>query len=145
MKDPRLGTFAAIGLTLYLLMKTAFLFEMAAQQALGGIILAATIGRAAVFLTVRQPSARPGGMGDQVSRGSSRGAILFGLLPVVVMTSFQGLRGGIGLIFAGLVTLGIILLAKHRIGGVTGDVHGFVVEMAEFAVLLAYQTPSFIG
>jgi len=145
MKDPRLGTFAAIGLALYLLLKTAFVQEMIVEQTWIGLVFAATAGRAAVLLTVRQPSARPGGLGDQVSRGASWPGLIFGLLPVLGSAVFEGLRGLLGMVFAGLMTMGIIRLAKRRIGGVTGDVHGFAIEMSELAVLMAYQIPFLIN
>jgi adenosylcobinamide-GDP ribazoletransferase len=41
-----------------------------------------------------------------------------------------------GFLLSGLACLGVLRLAQARIGGVTGDVFGAVVELSEIAFLL---------
>ncbi|MCA9979129.1 MAG: adenosylcobinamide-GDP ribazoletransferase [Anaerolineales bacterium] len=38
-----------------------------------------------------------------------------------------------------MVTFAILRMVKNRLGGVTGDVFGLVVEMTELVVLLAFS------
>ncbi len=45
-------------------------------------------------------------------------------------------------LFAHLVAFTVIALARARLGGVTGDVLGLTVELAELAVLLTFAANS---
>jgi adenosylcobinamide-GDP ribazoletransferase len=56
-----------------------------------------------------------------------------------VLLLFTG--GGHGLVAAApasLAALALVRLARQRIGGVTGDVYGLVVEVVETVMLLAF-------
>lgn len=138
MKDPRLGGFGAIGLFLFLLLKVAALQTIIETSAWNAILLAAAAGRSAVYLALSQPSARPGGLGAQVRSGVSWAGILFGLLPLVGLVVWLGWPGLGAAAAAGLVCGGALWLARNRIGGVTGDVHGMLIELVEMVVLLVY-------
>jgi adenosylcobinamide-GDP ribazoletransferase len=137
MKDPRLGTFGALGLLLAMLLKAAALSSLTASAGLG-IVLAATLGRWCLLPAGRLPLARPGGMGADFASGLRRGAIFAAaILPLglVILLSWQGVFAAL----AGLLAAAAVLwLAKTRIGGVTGDVFGAVVEATETAVLLVF-------
>ncbi len=142
MKDPRVGAFAAIGVALFLLLKVAALASANASTA--ALLLAPTLARWTLLLVARQPMARPGGLGDEFGKNlSPQSIVIAAIVPVLLSillvirlsSSWQSLLA----IFAVLAaTLLLTRAAQRRLGGVTGDVFGLVVEMSELAVLLVY-------
>jgi adenosylcobinamide-GDP ribazoletransferase len=137
MQDPRLGAFGAAGLFLHLLLKWAALWSLPTATALPSILLAAAAGRWLILLGGRQPPARPGGMGADFSQGLQWKSYLLAVFPLLVLGVWLGWRGMLALAAAHLLGWAVLALARHRLGGVTGDVFGLLVESSELAVLLA--------
>jgi adenosylcobinamide-GDP ribazoletransferase len=138
MKDPHLGAFGATGLILVLLLKGATLAALTPATSLG-ILLAASLARWCILPAGLLPLARSGGMGADFSSGLRRSFIYVGVVLPMGLALTLGMRGIISLL-AGLAGAALVLwLAKSRIGGVTGDVFGMVVEVVESAVLLAFS------
>jgi adenosylcobinamide-GDP ribazoletransferase len=138
MKDPRLGTFGAIGLLLTILLKVICLYSMPASLAWIALPLAAGLGRYLLLPAGRQPLARPGGMGADFASGLNRRALLWGGLVVALLAGLAGWRGLLIVLVVHAVTWGILRLAKARLGGMTGDVLGLIVELAELVTLLGF-------
>ena len=72
MKDSRLGSFGALALFVVLSTKVAALAALAGTtplHALGACCLAGLLGRCQVFVGMRLPSARPGGLGSMMHDG----------------------------------------------------------------------------
>jgi len=138
MKDPHLGSFGVTGLVLILLVKTAALAALPATPAgMLSILLAAVLGRWLVLLAGLQPVARPGGMGADMALGLNRRTMLVGALLPAALATMAGLAGWLAAGLAIFTGLGLFALGRARIGGVTGDVFGATVELAEVTVLLA--------
>jgi len=138
MKDPRLGAFGGIGLILVLLLKVATLATLTPATSFG-IILAASLARWCILPAGLLPLARPSGMGADFAAGFRRSYIFVGAIFPLGLALALGIRGVISLL-AGLVAAALALwLAKSRIGGVTGDVFGLVVEIVETIVLLVFS------
>jgi adenosylcobinamide-GDP ribazoletransferase len=146
LKDPRLGSFGGTGLILALLLKVSAL--MALPQGAGWLgllplVFAPALARWLILLLARQPMARPGGLGAEFALGVTGRTYLFAAL-VPLGLVLAGLAFGAGwqvllaLALAHLVALGVIALARARLGGLTGDVLGLVVELGELAALLAF-------
>lgn len=140
MKDSRLGTFGGAALFLVLAFKLTALSGMAEQslfRLLLGCCLAATLSRCMVFVAMHVPSARPGGLGEALREGISlrheMAALCIGLA-VCVMNGWHGL---VALAAVSLVVFLLLSAAKKRLGGVTGDVFGCLVELTECVVLAA--------
>ena len=136
MKDSRMGAFGGIGLMLVLLLKMSALISLPADRVLPGILLAASLGRWFIILAGFQPLARPGGMGADFASGLRKSTFFWsGLIPLVLVI----LLGIPGLLALGITCFAFLLLlrfARERIGGVTGDVFGLVVETSEILVLV---------
>lgn len=138
MKDPRLGAFGAIGLILILFLKAAMLATLTSSTSLG-IVLAASLSRWFILPVALFPLARTGGMGADFSSGLHRASVYISALLPFGLAIALGLHGILS-IAAGFIVMGLILqLAKKRIGGVTGDVFGLVVEVVEAIVLLVFS------
>jgi len=138
MKDPRLGTFGGIGLFLAVLLKVTCLFSIPGGQVWIALPLAAATARWLLLLAGRQPLARPGGMGADFSSGLTLNAFLPAALVVGLLAVLGGWRGVGAFLAAHLAALLVFRLAKSRLGGVTGDVFGLVVELGELVVLLGF-------
>ena len=137
MKDPHVGAFGVIGLILTLFLKAAALTSLTPVSSFG-ILLAASLARWCILPAGLLPLARPSGMGSDFAAGFQRPFLLWSaIIPLTVAI----LLGGRGILssMAGLGAATLVLwLAKSRIGGVTGDVFGMIVEIVETAVLLTF-------
>jgi adenosylcobinamide-GDP ribazoletransferase len=136
MKDPHLGAFAAIGLGLALLLKWAALASHPPERAALAILLAASLGRWVILLAGLQPLANKTGMGADFAAGLRKPALVWGALIPLGLVALLGVRGFLSAALALLAALGLLRFARSRIGGVTGDVFGLLVEAVEIVTLL---------
>ena len=138
MKDPRLGTFGGIGLILAIGLKIAAIQALPTSSLLAALPLAAALGRWLLLPAGKQPLARPDGLGADYASGL-RPAIFFGAaVPLILLTVLGGWKALIAVGVCHLSAWGIFRLAKNRLGGVTGDVFGLTVEVAEILTLLVF-------
>ena len=136
LRDPRLGSFGAVTLILALLLKAA-----AAGTVPGvALLLAPTWARWLILVAARLPQARPGGLGASFAAGLTPRALLIALtVPVVLLLAGGALWPSLlAITVAGAAALAAVRLALARLGGVTGDVLGLVVEVSEISLLLAF-------
>src|SRR6266540_5896051 len=140
MKDPHVGAFGVIGLILVLFLKAAALTSFASLTPVStlGILLAASLARWCILPAGLMPLARPCGMGADFALGFRRSFIIWGAIIPLALMIMLNLRG----ILATLIGVGtaalILWLVKLRIGGVTGDVFGMIVEIVETVTLLTF-------
>lgn len=137
MKDSRMGAFGGIGLILALLLKVVAIASLPTDRALPVILFAASLGRWFITLAGFQPAARPGGLGAEFALGLRRSALVWGGLIPLGLAFYLGIRGLVALVITFVAVLLILRFARARIGGVTGDVFGLVVEVAEILTLTA--------
>lgn len=140
MKDPHMGAFGVIGLILVLLLKAAVLTSLTPVTSFG-ILLAASLARWCILSAGLLPLARPSGsgMGADFASGFRRSFMIWGALIPLGIAWALGTRAVLPVI-AGVCAMALILFfAKSRIGGLTGDVFGMVVEIVETVVLLAFS------
>lgn len=136
MKDPHLGAFGAIGLGMALLLKFAMLSSLAPERAILTILLAASLGRWVILLAGLQPLARSGGMGADFAAGLHKSSLAWGAIIPLTLTALLGWHGLFALVLTLLAVVGLLRFVRDRIGGVTGDVFGLLVEVVEILVLL---------
>jgi adenosylcobinamide-GDP ribazoletransferase len=139
MRDSRLGVFGALGLIASVLVAVMALAELPAETRWRALLLAPTAGRLAPLVTGVLLRARAGapGLGAAFLTTLSPGAAAVGLVGT-------GTLGAALCGLAGVAALGLALVAvtlwsgfmARRLGGLTGDVLGSGVEIAEIAVLL---------
>jgi adenosylcobinamide-GDP ribazoletransferase len=138
MKDPHVGAFGVIGLILVLLLKAAALVSLVSASGFA-ILLAASLGRWCILLGGLFPLARPSGMGADFASGFRRSFLAWSAIVPLGIAILLGWRGIVS-VLAGIGAAALVLwFAKSRLGGVTGDVFGMLVEVVEVVVLLTFS------
>lgn len=140
MRDHSLGAYGAAALVLDLLAKTAALAALAEHGAVWPVVAAYAVSRAAPLpLAAALPYARSGdGVGRLLAdRFGTRPAVAGIALAAAVAIATTGPEAGATLGCLLLVTSAVGVLAKRRIGGVTGDVMGAATELAATLALIA--------
>jgi adenosylcobinamide-GDP ribazoletransferase len=137
MRDPRLGSYGAVGIVLSLLLIGGALIAADRIRPVA-LVLAPALGRLAPVLLARLcPPARADGLGVTFARGVTwtglSGALLIALVPALGLLGWWGLVL-VAWIFA--VTAALASYFTRRLGGVTGDVMGGAVVGAELLALL---------
>jgi adenosylcobinamide-GDP ribazoletransferase len=140
MKDVHLGTMGTVGLILISGLKFLALgVILPLQESTWWIILIPALSRwTPIFLSCFHPYARPGGgLGAALVQGTGKKelfwASLFAWAPVVLLERFWG----VGVILVLLVWA--FFCGRYffnKIGGITGDVMGAVIESSELLAML---------
>lgn len=141
MREPAIGSFGATALLLDLAVKIAALTAIAAgSDAVLAVGAAYALGRTApLALGWALPYARPeGGSGAALTGGGGEVSRALGVgLGLGLAVAALGLRGIVLACAAALAALVVGLLARQRLGGVTGDVLGAGTELATTVALVA--------
>lgn len=137
MRDSRIGAHGAAAVVLVLLAKVFAIVEIERAGMTWALIVFPAAARwAACALVICFPYARKEGLGKSFN-GHARGTYLVAatctMVAIVVLA-------GTSAIVPTLASLGVaLLLAMHlqrRLGGLTGDVYGAAIELAEVAFLV---------
>lgn len=139
MRDSRVGAFGVIGVVCLLLLKYS-LFQAFADQDLWLLLpLVPALSRWGMSLAVIAfPYARPEGLGkiyDQYAGGRELAGAT--LIAGAVAAALWGLRGLCLMALVGGVTFLLGRAVTKELGGLTGDIYGFVNELLEVFLLLA--------
>ena len=137
MKDPYCGPMAVATVVLVLLLKFASIQSL---SRVSGVLLVFVpmLARSIVpLLFATTPYVRPGGSGsalaDAQSRTTNLSVIAVAWIAVVVVAGLQGL----GLVLALIGAFAILRYAMmRRLGGMTGDTAGALIEVSETSMLL---------
>jgi len=141
MQDSRIGTFGVLALIFSLGLRAAALSVMPAHEAAMAFIAAAALSRAlpAGIVAALGP-ARADGLGSMASAApetaASRSIIaaLIGFIGAVVAIGF--VAGVWSFLTALCIGIFVVVFARHRLGGYTGDVLGAAQQLSEITVLL---------
>jgi adenosylcobinamide-GDP ribazoletransferase len=139
MRDSRIGTFGTVGLILFLMLELVALSELAPEARWRVLLVAPAIARAGPPLLARLwPAARETGQGAAFVGGVGRAGTLLAL--AVATLAGLSVLGAAGLVAAVAGLTAAVAAARFltgRLGGLTGDVLGASVEIAELVALLA--------
>ena len=139
MRDARTGAFGVTAIVLVLGVKTAALAGLPADLGWRGLVAAPVLARLAPLLLARLcPPARGEGAGHAFALSVGAGALAIGgLLAVAVTLGLLGLWGALPVAATLVATVGFAWYLRRRLGGLTGDCLGALVEVSEALVLSA--------
>jgi adenosylcobinamide-GDP ribazoletransferase len=138
MRDSRIGAHGAMALVLALAAKVAAVHEVLRSGATWPLLCCPVLGRwSSVPLVIFFPYARQEGLGRAMTDHGrplhfAQATLLAG---ACVVWSGDRVLGPSAAALA--AALGIALFVRRRLGGLTGDVYGAAIELAEIAFLAA--------
>ncbi len=141
MRDSRIGTFGVLALIFSLSLRASALAVMPAHEAGMAFIAAAALSRAlpAGIVAALTP-ARDEGLGSAVGAGAETApgrSIMAAVIALVGAVIAIGFVAAVWSFLAALcVGIFVSVLARHRLGGYTGDVLGAAQQLGEITVLL---------
>ncbi len=145
MRDPHIGSLGVVALVMLLLIKTASLAAISSLYVSSALILGGMISRTLIIFAAGFGGyARPDGTGKTVIDASNNRdagfAVTFVLIAALLLGRDQGLVAAVCALGIAYV---VVRVARVKIGGITGDILGAVVELAETAVYaaFAFQSP----
>jgi adenosylcobinamide-GDP ribazoletransferase len=138
MRDPHVGSFGLLAIVLVVLGKFAALAPLAGQRRALALLGAAAVSRTLILVAAGlAPYARPHGTGQVVVEATTVTDALWSVVAALVVgATLAGESGLIASAAALLVAWTLSHLANQRLGGVTGDILGAVVELGELAYLV---------
>jgi adenosylcobinamide-GDP ribazoletransferase len=142
MRQPDVGAFGVGVVGATLLLRVSALAGVPAERGWRQVALLAGIWCAsrtvmAVTMTLA-PYARPTGLPSAFGGSSALPVVLAGVLLAVAGTALARPIGGpVALLFGVAAGAGVVLLARHRLGGFTGDVLGAAGMVTETVALVA--------
>ena len=138
MRDSRIGTFGAVGLILFLMLEIVTVAELGPAVRWRALIVVPTLARAVPPVLARCfPSARPVGQGASFVTGVSALAapVALGIAALIAVLTLR--LAGVAALGVGLaIAFAVAGFQNRRLGGLTGDVLGAAVELAELGALL---------
>jgi adenosylcobinamide-GDP ribazoletransferase len=136
MSDTRVGAFGIVSVVLLLLLKYVSLSSV--SKILPALLLMPTISRwtvASVIFTF--PYAKRSGMGLPFKRGATWQRLIIATIITLIVAVILLKWWGLALMaVVWLIALGIGGLFRSRLGGLTGDNYGAIIEVSEVLVLL---------
>ncbi len=137
MRDSRIGAFGAVAVALLLAVKVTAVAELITQRGGWALLCAPAVARfAAVPLVVLFPYARPEGLGRPFHEGGGpRELAIAGAIATAVLAA-AGLRSAAPAAAALAAAVAMGLAIRRKLGGLTGDVYGAAVEVAETVFLV---------
>jgi adenosylcobinamide-GDP ribazoletransferase len=137
MRDSHIGAFGVIGLVLVLLLQAATVGALETSARAPALILAPVVGRAMPAVIGRVFPAPGPGHGASFRADLGRAApVVTVVMALAVAVVTMGGRGVVALLLAAVGALAFAAFMSRRLGGVSGDVHGAVIELSELVVLL---------
>ncbi|MGI6634698.1 MAG: adenosylcobinamide-GDP ribazoletransferase [Christensenellales bacterium] len=137
MKDPHMGAFAVIRGGMYLLAMLALYSEVNTTGQVIAVALGFVLSRCvAILMCVVLPNARGSGMIQRFQQAQHRKAVclaagLFAFVSLTMGYIWAGPLMLLGAAAAGVVGLWFYAMAQRQFGGITGDLAGYLVQMAE--------------
>jgi adenosylcobinamide-GDP ribazoletransferase len=138
MKDSRVGAMGVVWAVMLLLVKACALIDLLSLKALPLLIVPPLIARFNLLIAIRfYPYVRKNGIGAGLANGVTRRAIACGFLFALIITGLAtGWHGLVAACCAFLAGVYYTRMIVRRLGGLTGDGYGAIVEWTETCCLI---------
>ncbi|MDO5725091.1 MAG: adenosylcobinamide-GDP ribazoletransferase [Tissierellia bacterium] len=136
MKDPRAGNFAVISLVLFLLAKFTF-YSVLGLNSILILTVSGIYSRIAVLYAIELKSnSRKDGLGDFVKQSKTGNLMIVSMIIYIFFSTIFMPKLLAALIMAILTSEIISRISCRKIGGLTGDVYGAIVEISELVSII---------
>ncbi len=138
MKDSRVGVFGVCAVALVLIVKFAALSGL--KGYFTPVLVFPVLGRwaAVVGLSLGRPAATSG-LGAAFSAKTGLRELLLGGAVALVLSILLGGRAGLaGFVAVTALSLLLVLFYQRRVGGITGDLLGSMIEVSELLALIIF-------
>ncbi len=147
MKDPHIGAFGGMALGLYFLLYFAFCFELQITlRSLALLSLSHVLSRSASGLTVIFfPSTKNEGLlrsfRDTADKAAAAAVLfIFAVASMTLMLFFLPVAALVMLFLLSLALLALYLISWRQFGGMSGDLAGWFLTVAELLMLIGLTT-----
>jgi len=138
MRDSRIGAHGAAALVLLLAAKLAAVGEVLGHGPAWAVFACPVAARWAVVpLVVWFPYVRPDGLGKAFHGHAGVGQVVGATLWCALAIGWLGTHAVVAAAIALGAALGLAVWLQRRLGGLTGDVYGAAIELAELAFVTA--------
>lgn len=132
MADPHIGSFGVVAMAMQLLAKLVLLHRVPPEGWVWIALIPAAARIGPLVWARLLPPLKPGGLGAMVAGAVRPFDVIAWLCVVASLIWFYPP------LVASLLAIGTLTFwFRHRLGGVTGDVHGAGIELTETAILIA--------
>lgn len=139
MADSRVGGFGVAGACCLILLKFASIVSLPEDLRAVGLLLMPVLARWSVaYAILAFSSARKGGLGDLFKERT--GWMMMPITTLIALAIAAGFLTWVGPVLMVSVWIIVFLIAKglsSRLGGLTGDTYGAIIELCEVAILIA--------
>jgi adenosylcobinamide-GDP ribazoletransferase len=143
LRDSRIGAHGAAALVLLLLLKVTALHAVLATAPRAMLLVFPMVGRCVAAVLVRIfPYARRDGIGAAFHGHARAGDAALAIVTTLVAVAALGGAAWSAALWAILAALLLARFAAGRLGGITGDVCGAAIELAEVVFLVCSLCPS---
>jgi len=139
MKDSRVGAYGVMSFCLLMLLKYSLIMDIQSALLPVAYLAAPIVGRTAVVMAITlYPYARQDGLGKVFFQYAERYTLyvagIFALLLLAPLGNKAIISAVAGIGFAGLFASYV----SKRLGGLTGDVYGAIIELTQVVALTAF-------
>ena len=137
MRDSRIGAFGAAALTLVLLAKLLSIVELERRDMTWALLAFPVAARFAVCpLVVCFPYARKDGLGKAFNGHARLAHLVIATCTTSAVLALAGPHALAPALAAFATAIALAVWLQRRLGGLTGDVYGAAIELAELAFLI---------
>lgn len=138
MKDSRIGAFGVIGIVLLILGKYIIIKNLPMDMWLLIMFSVANSRFIAGMIISNKRTARKGGLGELFHNSNPKNHIVYSGIIYILMLLFLNISYIIPLIITLIFAEIVSLWSNKKIGGLTGDVYGAIMEVSEVVSLLSF-------
>ena len=139
MKDPRLGTYGALGVFCSLILKWLSIWYLPDKNIMILFPLIGASARWAMLFLLRRKLANPNGLAAMLKNHCPKRIALYAAPIPLLLAAAYGITGFLFPVLNLALTELLGWIAQKKIGGINGDVLGFSIELAEIILLLSVQ------